>query len=95
MRRLQPPLNRGAAWRVYTGHTAFVSCCPTGGRSRRGRGSARGQGCEPRAQTGGKASAGTLGRDLGPRQPSKRRVVTREVGVGQPSCSPAPVPESS
>lgn len=90
MHRLQPPLNRGAAWRVYTGHTAFVSCCPTGDRSRRGRGPARGQRCEPRAQTGRKASAGTLVRDLGPGQPSESHVVTREVGAGGFSCSPAP-----
>lgn len=64
------PSERGAAWRVYIGHTAFVSCCPTGGRSRRGQGSARGQRCEPRAQTGKKVSAGTLSRDWGPRQPA-------------------------
>lgn len=51
-RKLQPPLNRGSAWKVYTRHAAFVSCCQTGGWSEWGRGSARGHPllpCECRA----------------------------------------------
>lgn len=68
-RKLQPPLNRGSAWKVYTCHTAFVSCCQTGGRSKCGRGSARGHpllftNVSPRPKQKAKASGGTFLRDL-------------------------------
>lgn len=55
--KLKPPLNRGSAWKVYTFHTAFVSCCQTGGRGKWGRGSARGHPVLPPAPNRATASA--------------------------------------
>ena len=55
--KLQPPLNRGSAWKVYTFYTAFVSCCQTGGRGEWGRGSARGHPVLPPAPNRATASA--------------------------------------
>lgn len=68
-RRLRPPLNRGAAWKVYTCHTAFVSCCQTGGRSECRRGSARGHpllfiDVSPRPKQKAEARGGIFLRDL-------------------------------
>ena len=89
--KLQPPLNRGSAWKVYTFCTAFVSCCQTGGRGKWGRGSARGHPVLPpapnRATASARVSLGGLDR-VGLLQDESRRYTG---GRESESCFCAPI----